>query len=66
MGGGGGTLKLSYVRRLGPFWGVQNFEFQNIYFFGGGGGGVRKMKIFSGVKISWVFVFVFFFGGGVT
>ena len=31
-GGGGGTLIFSYIRRLGPFFWVQNFEFQ--YFFG--------------------------------
>ena len=31
-GGGGGTLIFSYIRRLGPFFGGQNFEFQ--YFFG--------------------------------
>ena len=31
-GGGFGTLIFSYIRRLGPFFGVQNFEFQ--YFFG--------------------------------
>ena len=30
--GGGGTLIFSYIRRLGPFFGVQNFEFQ--YFLG--------------------------------
>ena len=30
--GGGGTLIFSYIRRLGPFLGVQTFEFQ--YFFG--------------------------------
>ena len=28
----GGTLIFSYIRRLGPFFGVQNFEFQ--YFLG--------------------------------
>ena len=28
----GGTLIFSYIRRLGPFFGGQNFEFQ--YFFG--------------------------------
>ena len=31
-GGGGGTLIFSYIRRLGPFFGVPNFEFR--YFFG--------------------------------
>ena len=30
--GGGGTLIFSYIRRLGPFFLVQIFEFQ--YFFG--------------------------------
>ena len=30
-GGGGGTLIFSHIRRLGPFFGVQNSEFQ--YFF---------------------------------
>ena len=31
-GAQGGTLKLSHIRRLGLFFGVQNSEFQ--YFFG--------------------------------
>ena len=31
-GGGGGTLIFSYLRRLGSFFAVQNFEFQ--YFWG--------------------------------
>ena len=31
-GGGGGTLIFSHVRRLGPFFWVQNSEFQ--YFLG--------------------------------
>ena len=31
-GGGGGTLIFLYIRRLGPFFGVQKFEFR--YFFG--------------------------------
>ena len=30
--GGGGTLIFSHIRRLGPFFGVQNSEFQ--YFLG--------------------------------
>ena len=40
-GGGGGSLIFSHIRRLGPFFGVQNSEFQyflgfqkNEYFFG--------------------------------
>ena len=31
-GGGGGTLIFSCIRRLGPFFGGQNFDFQ--YFLG--------------------------------
>ena len=31
-GRGGGTLIFSHIRRLGPFFGVQNSEFQ--YFLG--------------------------------
>ena len=56
-GGGGGALIYSYIHRIGPFWGVHDFEFQLIFFFffffflGGGGGGVggsvRKMNIFG-------------------
>ena len=45
---GGGTLIFSYIRRLGSFMGVQNFEFQ--YFFGV----FRKMNYFRG-KILWIF-----------
>ena len=40
--GGGGTLIFSYIRRLGPFFGVQNFEFQ--YFLG-----FSEIIIFFGV-----------------
>ena len=32
-GGGGGTLICSYIRRLGTFFGVQNFELQYILGF---------------------------------
>ena len=38
-----------FIRRLGSFFGVQNFEFR--YF----GGGFRKMNIFGGMKILWIF-----------
>ena len=56
----GGTLIFSYIRRLGSFLGVQNFEFQ--YFFGGG---FQKNEYFlGGMKILWIFFF-FFWGGGV-
>ena len=48
-GGGGGTQKFSYIRRLGPFFGVQNFEFQ--YFWGFS----KKIYIFGGMKILWIF-----------
>ena len=44
-GGGGGTLIFSYIRRLGVFFGVQNFVFQ--YFWGG----FRKINNFFGMKM---------------
>ena len=38
----------------------------NIFFWGGGGGGFRKMNIFGGMKILWIFLgvinFKYFFG----
>ena len=43
-GGGGGTLIFSHIRWLGPFFWVQNSEFQ--YFFGV----FRKMNIFLGYE----------------
>ena len=72
LGPQGGTLIFSYIRRLGPFFGVQNFEFQYLFFylfiffllfffhfffffFFFLGGGVRKMNIFGGTKILWIF-----------
>ena len=60
-GGGGGTLIFSYIRRLGPFFLVQNFEFQyflgfqkNKYFFGSDDFvdifyGHRKIGLYLGV-----------------
>ena len=54
QGGGGGTLIFSYIRRLGSFFGVQNFEFH--YFWGFS----EKMNIFWRIKILWIFLF---FGG---
>ena len=45
--GGGGTLIFFYMRRLGLFFGVQNFESQ---FFGG-----FQKNIFWGMKILWIF-----------
>ena len=50
-GGGGGTLKFLYIRRLGLFFGVQNFEFQ--YFLG-----FSKKNFGGDMKILWIF-----FGG---
>ena len=44
--GRGDTLILSYIRRLGSFFGVQNFEFH--FFF-------QKDDIFWGMKILWIF-----------
>ena len=40
-GGGGGTLIVSYIRRLGPFLGFKILNFNIL-----GGGGFRKMNIF--------------------
>ena len=54
-GGGGGYSDISiYIRRLGPFLGVQNLEFQYFFslfffFFGGGGGGGSEISLFLGV-----------------
>ena len=48
----GGTQICSYIRRLGPLFGVQNFEFQylfNLFFFWGGGGAGQKKLTFLGV-----------------
>ena len=44
----GGTLIFSYIRRLGPFFLVQNFEFR--YFMG-----FQKNKYFWGMRILWIF-----------
>ena len=52
-GGGGGVggeaLISSYIRRLGTFFWVQNFDFQ--YFWG-----VSEKKYFLGMKILWIFL----------
>ena len=53
--GGGGPEIFIYIRRLGPFLGVQNLEFQYIFFGGGGGGGFRNIIIFWGMKILWIY-----------
>ena len=50
--GGGGTLKFLYIRRLGLFFGVQNFWIAILFLV------FRKMNIFGGMKILWTF-----FGG---
>ena len=42
--GGGGTLIFSHIRRLGPFFWVQNSEFQYLW------GVLRKMFIFGGYE----------------
>ena len=47
-GGGEGTLIFSHIRRLGPFFGVQNSEFQ--YFWGFS----EKLIFFWGMKILWI------------
>ena len=43
------TLIFLYIRRLGSFWGVQNFEFQ--YFWGVS----EKNECFWGIKILSIF-----------
>ena len=50
-GGGGGwcTLIFPRIRRLGPFFGVQNSEFQ--YFLGFS----EKLILFWDMKILWIF-----------
>ena len=45
----GGTLVFSYIRRLGSFFG---FKILNFIIFGV----FRKMSIFGGMKILWIFV----------
>ena len=47
-GGGGGTLIFHTYVGLGYFW-VKNFEFQYFY------GVFRKLNIFGGMKILWIF-----------
>ena len=42
--GGGGTLIFSHIRRLGPFFWVQNSEFQYFFLV------LRKMNIFWGYE----------------
>ena len=46
----GGTLIFSYIRRLGQFFG---FKILNFNFFIGFS--EKKMNIFGGMKISWLF-----------
>ena len=46
---GGGTLIVSHIRRLGPFFWVQNSEFR--YFWGFS----EKLIFFGGMKILWIF-----------
>ena len=45
----GGTLKFLYILRLGLFFWVQNFEFQNFLGFS------KKIYIFGGMKILRIF-----------
>ena len=47
--GGGYSDIFIYIRRLGPFLGVQNLEFQYFFFFFGGGGGGSEISLFLGV-----------------
>ena len=51
-GGGGGTLIFSYICRLGYFFfGRVGSKFCFSIFLGG----FRKMNIFGGMKILWIF-----------
>ena len=45
----GGTLIFPYIRGLGPFFGVQNVEFQYFWDF-------QKKIYFLGMKIRWIFL----------
>ena len=47
-GGGGGTLIFSCIRRLGSFFLVKILNFNIFWVF-------RKIDIFLGVKILWIF-----------
>ena len=47
---GGGALILSYIHTLGPFLGVQNFEFQNFW-------GFQKKYYFLGYE-DFVYIFL--------
>ena len=44
-----GTLIFSHIRRLGPFFWVQNSEFQYFLEFS------EKQIFFGGIKIMWIF-----------
>ena len=44
----GGTLIFLYIRRLGSFLGVQNFEFQYLF-------GFLENEYFWGMTILWTF-----------
>ena len=46
----GGTLIFSRIRRLGPFFWVQNSEFQYFFWFS------EKWMFFGGMKILWIFL----------
>ena len=51
--GGGGALIFSHIRRRGPFFWVQNSEFQYFFEFS------EKLIFFGGMKI---FLWIFFLG----
>ena len=60
VGGWGGTPIFSYIRRLGAFFGVQNFEFQYFFlFFFWGGGGVQNSFFRGGGGVYEDFVYIF-------
>ena len=47
LASGAGTLICSYIHRLEPVLGVQNFDFNIFVFF-------RKINIFGALKILWI------------
>ena len=48
-GGGGGTLIFKYIRRLRPLFGFNLLNFNIFWDF-------KKMNIFGGMKVLWIFL----------
>ena len=54
-GGGGGFYYFHTFVGSGHFLGFKILNFNDFFFFGGGGG-FRKINIFWGMKILWIFL----------